>query len=493
MIAAAAAQRAARRHRRCNFKQHLDTGAGPRHRAVSDQRRALRGKHVYRARSHRRSSLDTPSSAAAAATAALYSLCLDTAAGSSSSNFAAAQRLRAPSSPRPYIPSISCMTMGGADAVAVAWPQPTNSAAAAAHKAPPAVRHLLHSEVTAAGAMTVEAWTWHMVYEHEAPISILVMAMGIMLGSIFPERGPAQRRTPAAGVCAAVLESAYRRGGQHGLCGSGRPLVRRCAGPAHSHCLVNDAPSAAGPGGPRRVSQLFARSSSPKWRGLRASLLGLTSLRQGFQAASAPHAFDGPQESTDHRGGQHGLCGLCHPVEAPMCRTRAQPLSGSKLALRSRSSPANSLHRQPSDVAGASSRCMVSCRLPWRTQTKAPRSPCTVHKPTAANAMAQPGAMAAALAPSAVASVGTGPNAAQPRPRRQPRSPKRSRPRPARCRPQHGPGPPRSAPRGQRQQRRPRRCPQATRLVRRWAAPTNADHLAALQPAPSQVFRSPGW
>ena len=53
--------------------------------------------------------------------------------------------------------------------------------------------------------MTVEAWTWHMVYEHEAAISILVVAMGILLGSIFPERGPARRRTPAACVCAAIL------------------------------------------------------------------------------------------------------------------------------------------------------------------------------------------------------------------------------------------------------------------------------------------------
>ena len=109
--------------------------------------------------------------------------------------------------------------------------------------------------------------------------------------------------------------------------------------------------------------------------------------------------------------------------------------------------------------------------------------------PTAATAMAQPGAVAAALAPSAVASIGTGPTAARLRPRRQPRSSKLSRPRPARCRQQHSPEPPRPAPRGQRQRRRPRRRPRAARLVRRWAEPANADHFAAIQPAPSRVFR----
>jgi len=59
-------------------------------------------------------------------------------------------------------PSISCMTPGDASAASIAWPPPTNSAAAAAHKAVAAVSHF---RVSAADAMTVAAWIWHMVYQ----------------------------------------------------------------------------------------------------------------------------------------------------------------------------------------------------------------------------------------------------------------------------------------------------------------------------------------
>ena len=229
------------------------------------------------------------------------------------------------------------------------WPTPTGQAAEHARMQVQSVAPSLCYNVTEEAADRVEAWVWHVVFQGRAAISVLVLAMGMLASSIFPEEGPVRRRGPSSGLCATILcalgvmrlraamqlkrpprwaarmmrilAPGWLAAASHAdtpavqylraACRGSPPCMASCIGPAHPEAVVYILGCHAGvyvgkanvcragqPGYPARVFEhlralirpLGAEGGKPRYHLLRRSL-GSTVMMPAIASASEARAF----------------------------------------------------------------------------------------------------------------------------------------------------------------------------------------------------------